>query len=79
MERKVEIFRRSVGSDTLKISGFTEKELSELNSMDYREMKDIALRVVSSSGVYKPTALYSAWIRGGELYAETSGEEVRDM
>ena len=75
MTQKVEFFRRGLGADTLKITGFTEQELSELNSMDYREMKDIAWGIINSSGMYKLLALYSAWIRDGALYVEVSGRE----
>ena len=60
----------------MKVSGFTEKELSELNSMDYREMKETVLTMLDFRNNGKGTCwhngygVYQMWIRDGAVYVE---------
>lgn len=73
---KVETHYRNTGTDTKKITGFTEAELSELNSMDYREMKHKVLEMLD----YRNDGLgnrwkcgygvYDMWIMNGAVYVE---------
>lgn len=55
-----------------KITGFTDKEISELNSMDYREMKHIIMDALVSRRLI-PYGLFilNAWIDGNAAYIET--------
>lgn len=73
---KIEDFRKGLGIDTKKITGFTEKELSELNSMDYREMKEKIVEILDSRNGDIGTCwhcgygIYNAWIRDGAVFVE---------
>ena len=44
----IKLDRAGFGVDLWKIEGFTEQELDELNSMEYREMKDKILDMIDS-------------------------------
>ena len=72
----IETFREGLGVKTLKLTGFTEKELSELNSMDYREMKETIVQIANdrNNGIGSCWAcgygLYNAWIMDGAVYIE---------
>lgn len=72
----IEDFRKCIGTDTKKITGFTEKELSELNSMDYREMKEKIVEILDSRNGnigtcwYCGYGIYNAWIRDGAVFVE---------
>ena len=60
----------------MKVTGFTERELSELNSMDYREMKEKILEMLDdlNYGVgtcwHNGYGVYNAWIREGAVFIE---------
>ena len=55
-----------------KITGYTEKELSELNSMDYRDMKaKIMESLVSRRLIPYGTFILSAWVTDGAVFIET--------
>ena len=55
-----------------KITGFTDKELSELNSMDYREMKNVIMDVLLSRRMIPfGTYILSAWVTDKVVFIET--------
>lgn len=72
----VELHAQSVGMKCMKITGFTEAELSELNSMDYREMKETILRVLDDRNGNLGTCwacgygVYNAWVSNGAVYVD---------
>ena len=67
---------RGHATRTMKIEGFSEKEISELNSMDYREMKDAILDALSfrNDGLgniwFCGYGVYMVWLRDGAAFAE---------
>lgn len=67
---------RGYATRTMKIEGFTENEISELNSMDYREMRDAILDALSyrNNGIgnmwYCGYGVYSVWIRDNAVFVE---------
>ena len=73
---KIETHCRNIGTQTMKVTGFTEPELSELNSMDYREMKDKVLDILDSRNGNTGTCwhngygVYSMWINNGAVFVE---------
>ena len=75
-ELKIETFMELGNTRTLKITGLTEEELSELNSMDYREMKetlvDLMNRIEAGTGtrLQRGYGIYTAWIRNGAAYVD---------
>lgn len=80
MSIKVETFRSGLGVDCMKLTGFSERELSELNSMDYREMKSTIIAVLDNRNNGLGTqwaekrSLYNAWIREGAVFVEIGKE-----
>lgn len=54
-----------------KVTGFTDKELSELNSMDYREMKQKIAEALN----LKQTII-NAWVNGKSVFIETGDDHV---
>ena len=54
-----------------KVTGFTDKELSELNSMDYREMKQKIAEALN----LKQTII-NAWVNGKAVFIETGEPHV---
>ena len=73
---KVETINNRTGSSCMKLTGFTEAELSELNSMDYREMKEKIIDMLDdrNNGLGTVWAcgygFWSAWIRDGAVYCD---------
>lgn len=73
---KIETFRKNIATTTMKITGFSEKELTELNSMDYREMKETIVDTLdrrnhgAGSMYHNGYGMYQAWIRDGAVYIE---------
>ena len=55
----------------IKVTGFTDKELSELNSMDYREMK----QKIADALNLKQTII-NAWVNGKAVFIETEASHV---
>ena len=55
----------------IKVTGFTDKELSELNSMDYREMKQKIAEALN----LKQTII-NAWVNGKSVFIETEASRV---
>ena len=68
--------RGSCGTNMLKVTGFSEKELSELTSMDYREMIDTVLDMLDRRNNLLGTCLhngygvYTVWISGDTVNIE---------
>ena len=64
------------GTKVMKITGFSEAELSELNSMDYRDMIDKVLDMLDSRNNGIGTAwhngygVYQMWISNGAVMVE---------
>lgn len=64
------------GTKVMKVTGFSEAELSELNSMDYRDMIDKVLDMLDSRNNGIGTAwhngygVYQMWISNGAVMAE---------
>lgn len=56
--------RRNVGTRVMKVEGFSQKELSELNSMEYREMKDAVLTALDN----RNGGIGSVWSAGYGVY-----------
>lgn len=73
---KIETHYRNTGTDTMKVTGFTEEELSELNSMDYREMQEKVLEMLDTRNgnlgdCWKNGyGVYGMWIMNGAVYVE---------
>lgn len=65
-----------IGTDIMEVTGFTDKELSELSSMDYREMKETVLdmldRLNGNTGTcwHNGYGVYQMWIRGNAVFVE---------
>ena len=71
----VELYRVGIGVTVIKMTGLTEKELSELNSMDYRDMKEKIVEMLNyrteSGSIWTATnRLYNAYIRDGAVFCE---------
>lgn len=64
------------GTKVMKITGFSEAELSELNSMDYRDMIDKVLDMLDSRNNGIGTAwhngygVYQMWVSNGAVMVE---------
>ena len=64
------------GTKVMKVTGFSESELSELNSMDYRDMIDKVLDMLDSRNNGIGTAwhngygVYQMWISNGAVMVE---------
>ena len=76
MPLKIDKCYHSRYTDTYKITGFTESELSELNSMTYKEMIEKILEVLNSRNGNIGTCWHNGygvrqmWISNGSVYAE---------
>lgn len=76
MPLKIETFREGYGSRCMKVTGFTEEELYELEHIDYRDMKKKIVEILDERNSGTGTVwscgygLYTAWIRDGALYVE---------
>ena len=71
MSLKIEQIKRGSLS-VRKITGYTEKELSELNSMDYRDMKEKIMESLIIKGLVSPDIfILSAWVTDGAVFIET--------
>ena len=74
---KIETIRESFGTKTIQLTGFSEKDLSELNSMDYRDMKDKIVEIADARnhGIgtcwHNGYGIYNAWILDGSVFIET--------
>lgn len=72
----IKITHEGFGKKTIQLTGFTEQELSELNSMDYREMKSKIAEIADerNNGIgtcwYNGYGIYNAWIGDGCAYIE---------
>lgn len=72
----IETKAEGMGVKTMKITGFTDAELSELNSMDFREMREKVLEILDArnSGIgtrwRNGYGCYNVWIMNGAVYAE---------
>lgn len=65
----VEMVRTGSSTNLWKVEGLTEKELDELNSMEYRDMKDKILDIVSSrKHDYREKDIATAWACGYGVY-----------
>lgn len=73
---QIEDYRRNIATTVKKITGFSTKELSELNSMDYREMKECVLNTLDrrNNGIgsvwHNGYMVFTAWIRDGAVFLE---------
>ena len=73
---KIETAYKNVSTKVMKLTGFTEKELSELNSMDYREMMETVLDALDNRNNKVGTCwhngygVHTMWIRDGAVYVE---------
>lgn len=76
MSLSVETWRTGIGTNTMKVTGFSEKELDELNSMDYRDMKETVLDCLDErcggigSAWHNAYGVYQMWIREGAVFVE---------
>jgi hypothetical protein len=73
---KVEPVVENIGTRVMKITGWTDNELSELNSMEYREMIDKILEILDVRNLNMGTCwhngygVYTAWISGSTVFVE---------
>ena len=73
---KIEKHYNSYSTRTMKVTGFTKQELSELNSMDYREMMETVLDMLDDRNCGQGSAwhngygVYGMWIRNNTVYVE---------
>lgn len=75
MELKTELFRQNASTQCIRITGFSENELSELNSMDYREMKETIIDMLDRrndklGSRWVGRGFLSAWINNGAVFVE---------
>ena len=76
MPLKIETHQEDNRSRVMKITGLTEKELDELNSMDYREMISKMVEILDSRNDKQGTCwaqgygIYQMWIRNGSVFME---------
>lgn len=72
----VEKYREGVSVNVMKVTGFSEQELSELNSMEYREMIDTFLDILDQRNPKLGTCwhngygVFTVWINNWSVYAE---------
>lgn len=69
---KTECFREQIGTRIMKVTGYSEREISELNSMDYRDMKERVLKDLGSVGICWALGygVYTMWISGSDVMVE---------
>ena len=73
---KVEEFKRSIGTKTMKIDGFTGEELYDFERMDYRDMKNQVLEELDkrNNGIgtcwHNGYGVYNMWTRDNSVYVE---------
>lgn len=73
---KTEEWRVGMGTTTMKIDGFSDQELDDLNKMDYRDMKEAVLDELDKrnhglgSVWFRGYGVYNAWIREKSVYME---------
>ena len=76
MPLKIETHQEDNRSRVMKITGLTEKELDELNSMDYREMICKMVEILDSRNDKQGTCwaqgygIYQMWISNGAVFME---------
>ena len=76
MPLQIETAYKNSGTDTMKVTGFTEQELSELNSMDYRDMIDTVLEILDTrnNGIGSSWkcgyGVLLMWISNGAVFVE---------
>lgn len=76
MPLKIETYQEDSRSRIMKITGLTEPELSELNSMDYREMIEKMVEILDARNGNRGTCwangygIYQMWIRDGAVFME---------
>lgn len=69
-------YRVNLATKVMKVTGFTAKELDELNSMDYREMKDTVLCTLDdrNNGLgnvwHCGYGVYTLWIKNDSVFVE---------
>ena len=72
----VEKYREGVSVNVMKVTGLSEQELSELNSMEYREMIDTFLDILDKRNPKLGTCWHNGygvlnvWIDEGIVYVE---------
>ena len=72
----VELHYKNNSTDIMRVIGFTEQELSELNSMTYHEMKETVLDALDkrNSGLGSQWkcgfGVFQMWISNGAVYVE---------
>ena len=73
---RIETHIESGGTKVMKVTGFSEKELSELGSMDYKEMIHTVLDELNLRNGNLGTCwhngygVYTMWITGESVYVE---------
>ena len=76
MPLTIETYRKGFGVDTLKLTGFTEDEMYELQHCDYREIKEIVIDIANkrNDGIGYQWArgygIYNAWTTSEAVYIE---------
>ena len=76
MALTIETAYKNTDTDTMKITGFTEQELSELNSMSYRDMIDTVLGILDNrngciGSCWKcGYGVLQMWISNGAVFVE---------
>lgn len=72
----IEEWRKGMGTTTMKVDGFSDQELSDLNAMDYRDMKEVVLDELDSrnnglgSQWFRGYGVYQVWVREKSVYVE---------
>ena len=75
-ELHVEKFRDGIGVNTMKVTGFTEKEMNELGSMEHGELEETVLNLLDERNHNMGTrwkcgyGVYRAWVRGDAVFVE---------
>lgn len=77
MPLTVDLYSDNIRTVCYKVSGFSDREISELNSMDYREMKAIVNAAVRHRAANVPECfvpnaekILNVWTRGDAVFVE---------
>lgn len=75
-ELKVETFREGLGVNTMKVTGFTDREINELGSMEHGELEEAVLNLLNERNHGAGTVwkcgygVYRVWVCGYAVFVE---------
>lgn len=75
-ELHVEKFRDGLGVNTMKVTGFTDREMNELGSMEHGELEETVLNLLNERNHGVGTlwkcgyGVYRVWVSGCAVFVE---------